>query len=127
MNKETFYAAGEQLVLLAQTARDSSREIRGRLGLGRVLQKRDRHEESRRELDQALQLATADHVEEAAAEAEYLIASDLERRGLWVEALERFGSAANRAAQAGAPLEAARARQATARILARRGRYQEAL
>ncbi len=116
-----------RLVELAHAGQDSRREVLGRLGLGRILQKRDRHEDANRELAEALRLASAAGAGGLASEAEYLIGSDLERQGLWSDALERFESAAARATRAQDFLRAARARLATARILARRGRYEESL
>ncbi len=124
---EAAEAKARRLVDLAHAAQDARREVQGRLGLGRILQKRDSHEEASRELGEALRLASSSGAEGLASEAEYLIGADLERQGLWSDALGRFESAAGRAARAQDLLRGARARQATARILARRGRYEESL
>src|SRR5438445_1340268 len=120
-------ANARRLVELSGSTNDIPRQVRGRLALGRVYQKRDRHDDARRELDEALRLATGAGRDDLASQTEYLIGSDLERQGHWQEALERFGSSASRADRAGVALGAARARQATARILGKRGRYPEAL
>ena len=112
------------LIELARASADKKAEARGRLGLGRILQKRDRHDEVVRELGESLRLA--DEIGEAAVgwEAEYLIGADLERRAEWAQALDRFSEAEARAPD---PLAAARARQGRARILAKRGRAEEAV
>ncbi len=120
-------AASERLIVVARQAKDVRREIRGHLAIGNILQKRDRHEDARRELDEALRLALEAKEEGLASEAEYLIACDLERIGKWAEASERFASSGAHGEAAGDPLQAARARQAAGRILHKRTRYEEAL
>lgn len=124
---DTAEANARRLVELSGSMNDLPRQVRGRLALGRVYQKRDRHDDARRELDESLRLATGAGRDDLAAEAGYLIGSDLERQGRWQEALERFGASASQAGRGDDPLGAAQARQATARILAKRGRYHEAL
>lgn len=116
-----------RLAALAHGASDARREAGGRLVLGRVLQKRDRHDEAVQELMNALRLAEAAGADHCAADAEYLIGSALERQGQWVPASERFASAARRAERTGDPRRRALVRQGSARILARQGRLEESL
>ncbi len=99
----------------------------GRLVLGRILQKQDRHDESMTELAQALRLAEVPGRHAVACEADYLLGASLERQGLWAEVMERFASTSTRAAKAGDLVWEARAKEARARILARRGEPEESL
>ncbi len=115
-----------RLAGLAHGAGDARREVEGQLILSRILQKRDRADEALRVLDKALRAAEAAGAHDLASDAEYLIGSALERRGQWTTALERFGAAADRADRARDPVRRALARQATARVLARQGRAEEA-
>lgn len=119
--------AGRRLVDLAASTNDTVRLARGRLLLGKILQKRDLHDEGIRELEEARRLAESGAAWEVAAEADYLIGSDLERRGRWPESLVRFGSVATHAARGESPLWAARSRLGRARVLSRQGQHSDAL
>lgn len=116
---------GSRLIALAQSAGDARREASGHLALARILQKRDRHEEAIREATEALTITGSTNAPDLASDAEYLIGSALERRGQWAQALDRFASAATHAEDPEDSLRRSLARQATARILARRGRLEE--
>lgn len=114
-----------RLLDLTQKTDDVRREVRGRLVLGRILQKQDRHDAAVDQLEEALRIAETSESDDLASEAEYLLGSELERRGRWMEALERFASAADRASRASDRLGTARAREGTARVLGRQGRLEE--
>ncbi len=114
-----------RLASLAHRSGDARREVAGHLGLGRILQKRDRHEEAVRDATKALRLAESTGAHDLASDAEYLVGSALERQGQWTQALDRFASAASGAERAADRLRRSLARQATARILARQGRTEE--
>jgi tetratricopeptide (TPR) repeat protein len=116
-----------RLAALAHETKDSRHEIQGHVVLGRILQKRDRHEEASRKLSEALQLALTDGSEDLASEAESLLGADAERQGKWDDAEKRFDSAVEHAARAGSRLLGAKARQAKARLLAKRGRLEESI
>lgn len=114
-----------RLADLAHGTAAARAEAQARLIVGGVLQKRDRHDEARRELNRALSLADAGGAHDLASEAEYLIGSDLERQGHWARALERFAAATERAVRADSPIQAATAKLATARVHGREGRHAE--
>ena len=120
-------AAARELLDLARASKDSHREAQGRLGLGRILQKRDRHADAVRELEEALRLANGAGDPGTASEAEYLIGADLERQGRFADALGRYATAADRAARGPDALRAARARQAQARLQSKMGRHEESV
>ena len=120
-------ARGARLAELARAAGDGRREIQGLLAVGRILQKRGRHDEAVRQLSEALRLAEATGADDLASDAEYLLGADLERRSLWTEALARFASAGEHAGRARDAIRAAAPRQATARIAARQGRFEDSL
>jgi len=115
-----------RLAALAHGSEDTAREARGRVMLGRILQKRDRPEEAVGVLSEALRLADASRAYDAGADAEYLLGAASERRGDWVRALERFDAASDRAERFGDPLRLATTQQGKARLLARQGRAAEA-
>ncbi len=119
--------SARRLVEVARLAKDDRGEAAGRLALSRVLQKRDRHDAAADELGEARRAAEAAHAPALGSEVEYLLGSNLERQGRWTEALERFAASAEKAREAEDAVPAARARQATARVLARRGRLAESL
>jgi tetratricopeptide (TPR) repeat protein len=127
---ERWEAAQEQanrLVALAGAGRVRRAEVIGRLALGRVFQKQDRHDEAIRELQAALRAASESGEEGLAADVEYLLGSDLERRGSWADAISQFRASADRATRVADPVRAARARQGVGRVEARRGNLQESL
>ncbi len=116
-----------RLTGLGHGSGDRRREASGRLLLGKVLQKRDRHEEAVKVLEGAFELADAAGADDLAGEAEYLIGSALERQGRWDAAAERYASAGRRAERTQDAVRRALARQGSARILARQGRLEESL
>ena len=115
-----------RLAELARASGDARREALGRLSLGQILQRRDRHEEAIHELDEGLRLARSANAPDLASDAEYLLGASQERRGQWTQALERFFAAGNEAVRAADPVRRAFARQAYARVLARQGRAADA-
>ena len=116
---------GSRLAALAKDSGDTRREAHGHLSLGRILQKRDQHDEALKELGEAVALAGLAKSSSIASQAEYLIGSSWERRGQWATALEHFHSAEDLAARSSDPLARAVARQAMARVLGRQGKLRE--
>jgi tetratricopeptide (TPR) repeat protein len=116
-----------RLVTLASAVGARRAEAMGRLALGRVFQKQDRHDEAIRELQVALRAASEAGEEGLASDVEYLLGSDLERRGNWADAISQFRASADRATLVEDPVRAARARQGVGRVEARRGNLQESL
>lgn len=123
-------AAEEQarrLVALAETEGARRARIVGRLALGRVFQKRDRHGDAVRELEDGLRGANEAGEEGLASDIEYLLGSDNERQGNWVDAVAHFDAAAEWAVRAQDQVRGARARQGKGRVEGRRGSLQESL
>jgi len=116
-----------QLAELAGVSRDIRLEASAHLTLGRLLQKRDRHDEAERHLVLGLKGAEASQAWDAVSDANYLLGSDLERQGRWADAAERFTASGVAAGRIDDTLRGTRAREAHARLLSRRGRHEEAL
>src|SRR2546426_11419633 len=101
-----------RLASLAKDSGDRRREAHGHLSLGRILQKRDQHDEALKELGEAVALSGLAKSSSIASQAEYLIGSSWERRGQWASALEHFHTAEDMAVSSNDPPARSGARQA---------------
>ncbi len=116
-----------RLMSLAKVAHFTEFEIKGRLTVGRVLRKRAKYEDAMRELADGTRLADEHGAAGIAAEFEYEIGMIFEDQSKWNEAAEHFRIAGENAARTNATLIAARIRSATARLMAKQGKFEESL